>query len=177
MESKTPLSQIAYAVTDVREFAAQHARTFGSGPFLMMEGFQVDCLIRGEEVTFTVDVAFGQWDDVQVEVMQQTSPGLGLIHGLYAPEGQVRTGVHHICNLVEDVDAAVAGFEAAGYETVFSCTMPGGTKAVMIDTVASLGHFTELYEYTDEMRGLYEPVRAAAVGWDGSDPVRPMVLF
>ncbi len=171
MRFTTPLSQIAYAVDDVQAFATEHSRLFGSGPFLLSEGFDVQCTLRGEPVKFTVDVAFGQWGDVQVEVMHQTSPGPGLIHDLF-PEGSGQTGVHHFLSLVEDIDVAVAGYEAAGYEAFFRCTLAGGTVAVFIDTRQLLGHYTELYEYTDEMRELFEAVKSASVGFDGTDPVR-----
>lgn len=171
MKFSTPLSQIAYAVDDVRSAAIQHSRLFGSGPFLLSEGFEVPCTLRGEQVTFTVDVAFGQWGDVQVELMHQTSPGAGLIHDLF-PEGSGRTGLHHVLTLVDDLHEAVAAYEAEGYEAIFQCTLSGGTEAVFIDTSAELGHYIELYEYTDEMRDLFESVKAASIGFDGTDPVR-----
>ncbi len=171
-----PVRQIAYAVADVREFATKHSRSYGSGPYLMVEDAEISGTIRGRDVTFKVDVAFGQWGEMQVEVLHQTTPGPGLIHELY-PEGSGRFGVHHFCSIVDNLDAAIAEFEADGCETVFRGTMPLGTNAVMMDTEATLGHFTELYMYTDEIRWLYEGVKAASIGFDGSNPMRSFVDY
>lgn len=176
MPINTPLNQIAYAADDVRAFAREHSRLYGSGPFLVMEGFEVSCELRGEQITFTNDVAFGQWGDMQVEVMHQVNPGKGLIHDLF-PEGSGRFGVHHFLNLVDDLPAAIAHFEEAGYEIIFRGAMPQGTNVVMIDTARTLGHVTELYEYSDEIRGLFEAVKNASVGFDGTDPVRPIADY
>jgi len=153
-----PVRQIAYAVADVREFATKHSRLHGSGPYLMVEDTEISGTIRGRDTTFKVDVAFGQWGEMQVEVLRQKTPGPGLIHELY-PEGSGRTGIHHGC------------------ETVFHGTMPLGTNVVMMDTEATSGHFTELYMYTDEIRWLYEGVKAASIGFDGSNPMRSFVDY
>jgi hypothetical protein len=35
-----------------------------------------------------------------------------------------------------------------------------------------MGHYLELYQDDDAIRGFYEFVRTASVGWDGRNPVR-----
>lgn len=167
------VNQVAYAVTDIRGFATKHSRLYGSGPFLMIEDFEMSCNLRGKDVTFTVDVAFGQWGEMQVEIMQQKSSGPGIVHDLY-PEGSGRSGIHHLCSIVDDLDSATAEFEVAGYEVAVRASMPLGTNVVHIDTAPTLGHFTELYTYTDEVRWLYEGVKAASIGFDGSNITRPI---
>lgn len=166
-----PVRQICYAVDDVRKFADRHAHIFGSGPFLLLENVEVTGTLRGRETTFRVDVAFGQWGDIQVELMHQVSGGPGLVHELF-PEGSGLVGLHHVCLIVEDIAGAVADFAAQGFEVVWSVQMVGGTSVAMVDTSDQIGHFTEVYELTDEIKALYEGVREASVGFDGTDPVR-----
>jgi hypothetical protein len=42
----------------------------------------------------------------------------------------------------------------------------------MIDMVETLGHMVELYRPIPVLTGFYDFVAAAAVGFNGSDPVR-----
>ena len=42
------------------------------------------------------------------------------------------------------------------------------------DTLAVFGHFLELWESTETMRGLLEMIEDAAREWDGRDPIRPL---
>jgi hypothetical protein len=50
--------------------------------------------------------------------------------------------------------------------------LAGGTRFAFVDAVADTGHFWELYEPTDGLRGFYAMVRNAHQGWDHRDPVR-----
>ena len=49
-----------------------------------------------------------------------------------------------------------------------------GTEFAFVDTVATQGHMTEIYERSRGLLGFYEMVRTAAEDWDGSDPVRTL---
>ena len=42
------------------------------------------------------------------------------------------------------------------------------------DTLAVFGHFLELWESTETMRGLLGMIEEAARDWDGRDPIRPL---
>mgnify|MGYP001485533629 FL=1 len=44
------------------------------------------------------------------------------------------------------------------------------------DTLTSFGHFVELWESTETMRGLLEMIETTARDWDGRDPVRRLSL-
>lgn len=173
MLTQFQVCQIAYAVDDVRKFATRHSQIFGSGPFLMLEDAVITGDLRGETVTFTVDVAFGQWGDLQLELMRQKSGGRGLVSELY-PDGRI--GVHHVCSIVDDGPAVLAAFEAAGSPLVWTAEMAGGTRVYMVDTTDAVGHFTEFYENTEEIRGLYDGVMRASADFDGSIPVRPLAV-
>ena len=61
--------------------------------------------------------------------------------------------------------------ETGGYQAAFECSI-GGTDLVYFDTVASLGHFTELWDRSDAFIEFQRSVRQAAKDWDGNTPIR-----
>jgi hypothetical protein len=87
---------------------------------------------------------------------------------MYGPD---QSGIHHHAHFVDDLAATVAAFRAVGCEVAMSAQATA-TEFCFIDTLATLGHFIELYEPSERLRGFYRMVADAAVGWDGSNPVR-----
>lgn len=61
------------------------------------------------------------------------------------------------------------------FEAAFECSI-GGTNLVYFDTVATLGHFTELWDRSEAFLAFQHSVRDAARNWDGTDPIRQGVL-
>ena len=82
------------------------------------------------------------------------------------------SGLHHLAFFVPDLDRALEELRARGYEVAMTAATPGGVRFVFVDAVATHGHFFELYEPTPRLAEFYSSVANAAVGWDGSDPVR-----
>lgn len=110
-----------------------------------------------------------------VEFVQQNNPGPSAFHDLY-PEGSGRFGLHHVALIVERLADVVRHYESAGFATALHGTMNDGFEFVMIDTVAKYGHMIELYEGADSLVGFYDFVRKAALGFDGTDPIRQINL-
>lgn len=52
------------------------------------------------------------------------------------------------------------------------CETLAGTAFAFVDVVERYGHMIELFEPAPGLFGFYAMVAAAAVGWDGSDPIR-----
>ena len=46
-------------------------------------------------------------------------------------------------------------------------------RSTYFDTVASVGHYIELWDNAAVFKDLFMLVEDAARGWDGRDPVRP----
>jgi len=172
--SRHSICQVAYFVADVRAAAIQHSAAFGSGPFFVMEHVPLDSVVhRGKPALFDHTAAFGQWGDVMLEFVQQHNPGPSILHDLY-PESSGRFGLHHVACMVENLEQSVAHFTAAGCPEVFRARIAAlDIAGVMVDTVASYGHFVELYPAVPAMQGFYAMVAGAAREFDGRDPVRP----
>jgi hypothetical protein len=74
---------------------------------------------------------------------------------------------------VDDLDQAIARYTEAGYPLVVR-GMVSTVGFAHMDTWASLGFFTELYQESDVIRSIYFKVAYAARNWDGSKRVRPL---
>ncbi len=167
-----PCSQIAYFVPDVRAAALDHHRTYGSGPFYVVDEVILPfCEYRGEPAQWSISSAFGQWGDIQVEFMQQNDDAPSIFHDVF-PAGSGRYGLHHLAFIVDDPWPVARAFEQQGNPVALHARMSNGIEALLIDTIASNGHVLELYAPTPPLVALYDFIREQSLGFDGSDPVR-----
>ena len=165
-----PPVQIAYAVPDARGAARRWADDLGAGPFFVRPHIAVvDVVHRGRPSTFDHTSAYGQWGSIMVELVEDHGAGPSVVRDLYATG---ESGLHHLAFFVDDLDRSVADLGALGHEVAMSASTAGGLRFLFVDAVASYGHFLELYELTPRLAEFYASVARAAVGWDGSDPVR-----
>lgn len=171
-----PPVQIAYAVPDVDASARHWAAHHGAGPFFVNRHIAVNQVrYRGSPGSFDHSSAYGQWGDVMVELVQDHTVGPSPVADVVGTGG---TGLHHLAFFVESIDEASAALAAQGWpealHAVTGTIERPGQVFVFHDATATLGHMVEIYEGTPRLRGFYAMVAAAAVGWDGTDPVREM---
>ena len=160
------IKQIAYVVDDLDAAIARWVEVARAGPFFRIDGAAVaDVRYRGQRVEAEVSLALGNSGTVQIE--------------LIAPRGEApsiyreRThGVHHLAYLARDFEEESQRLAALGHPVAWALTLPGICRVNYHDTLAAFGHFLEVWESTEAMRGLLEMVEAAARDWDGRDPVR-----
>ncbi len=164
--------QIAYFVEDIRKHAAIMAQTFGAGPFYVVDHIELEWgEHRGERCDFVHSSAYGQWGSVMMELVQQESEGPSPFRDLFAP-GQ--SGLHHVATIVDDLPTAYAHFDAAGIPLATRSMTKTGTEFSFLDATQKLGHFIEVYEHSEGLRGFYEFIRTQAQDWDGRSPVRSL---
>lgn len=169
-----PVRQLAYKVNDLEAAAAAHHRQFGSGPFFVLRHIALaSSQHRGMEQPFDHSSAYGQWGAVMVELVVQHNPDPSALHDMF-PHGSGKEGLHHAALFVEDLDAAIARFDAEGAPLAQLSVTQTGTAFAFVDTRASLGHMLELYEPTPQLTGFYDFVAEAARGWDGTDLLREL---
>ena len=164
-----PVVQVAYYVTDPDEAARTWAVERGAGPFFLRPHISVtDVTYRGQVSSFDHTSAYGWWGDVMIELFTQHDDAPSAVRERYA---QGETGLHHLACFVDDIHAALARVEHAGL-AVAQTAMAGATLFAFVDDVERNGHYWELYEGNERLRGFYQFVREASIGWDGSEPVR-----
>lgn len=153
--------QIAYFVPDIRAAARAHRAVFGSGPFVVVDHVPTPVVRhRGRPASLDHGSAYGQWGELMVEFVQQHDDGPSAFYDVY-PRGSGRYGLHHVAVFVEDLDAGIRRFAAAGHQ----CALYAETGTIayaMIDTVAAHGHMIELYETGPVLLDFYTRVRSLA---------------
>lgn len=168
--AQPPIRQLAYYANDVEAAARRHSALFGSGPFLSLT---TPCqgVDRGRPIVFTNRYCLGQWGDIMIEFI--TKADVPTVIDDLAIEGPGMRP-HHVGIIVEDLDAEIARYEAAGYPLALTgspVAMPDLRFAFM-DSAADLGHLIELYPAVPTLLESYENVRRLSIGWNGKDPVR-----
>lgn len=166
--------QIAYVVDDVRKAVERHRALYGSGPFFLQSHYRLDLKYRGNDVEFVHSAAFGQWGDVQVELMQQHDDLPSIINETH-PLGSGRYGLHHVAMMTDDMDQTIEDLAAQGHSVAMDANMPEmNMRTIMADALATHGHFLEVYTRTPLIENFYRNVAEAAKGFDGKDLIRPM---
>jgi hypothetical protein len=73
------------------------------------------------------------------------------------------------------MNEAIEYFERHGMPLVTRCGLRSSdTDFAFIDARKTLGHMIEIYPTSEGLRGFYQMVRDASLGWDGRDPVRSL---
>jgi len=166
-----PPVQIAYAVRDVRAAALSWAAR-GAGPFFVADHIELtDVRYRGAPGVFDHSSAYGQWGSVMVELVCDHTEGPSPVIDVVGRGG---VGLHHVAHFVDDLPAAQAWLTAKGWVEALHARTTTGNEFAFHDSTVELGHMIELYVGTATLRGFYASVAGAAVGWDGTDPVRPV---
>lgn len=177
MPTPEPVRQIAYVVDDVRKAAERHHALFGSGPFFVLDRLALSVEFRGQpEVPFTSSSAFGQWGEIQVELIQSHDSGPSVLNEMYPP-GSGRYGLHHVAIIADDLDATSRRIEREGSPLVLRAHLPQmDMRIVMADATQSLGHYVEMYQSGPAILDFYRSIKAAADGFTGEDLIRELTL-
>ena len=169
MISLGPPVQIAYAVSDIFRGVDKWIKDFGAGPFFIAEHIPIKNVIyRGQPSELDITVAYGQWGEIMIELVQDNGEGPSIIRDLYPPQ---KSGLHHLAYFVNDMDLVSAKLVEEGYVLAMS-GQAGENRFQFFDAISEMGHFLEIYEPIESLKFLYERVRRASINWDGSDPLR-----
>ena len=166
------IMQNSWVVTDIGAAMQHWVRTAGIGPFFVVKGLTLDdqCY-RGKPAAKSIEVTFAlaQAGDIQIELVEQHNDVKSAYRDLIAAG---RSGFHHMALYSDDYDADLADYTRAGFEVAFSGAF-AGKRFCYVDTSASIGCMMELIEASDAQAGFFSKIIAAAIDWDGSDPIRP----
>ena len=166
--------QIAYHVPDPAAAAHDYARSFGWGPFFLIEHIPLaHCLYRGVPAPFDHSSAYGQGGDLMVELIAQHGDAPSVLRERYAADA---VGVHHVAHFVPSLSGALKEARAAGVDIAMEARTATGTEFAMLDTTLRLGHMIELYEGVGDLLKFYRYVRRHADGWNGREPLRYLTL-
>lgn len=156
--------QLAFVPTDIDKALAFWAGTLGAGPFFHLPELSLpETRYRGVRSDPVFSLWLGYWGDMQVELIRQHNDA----PSIYRDAADDRR-LHHVCLLVDDLDAALA--MAAGAAVEQTGDVPGGGAVAYVQPAQ--GPLTELLQPAPGTRELFAMMREAHRGWDGRDPVR-----
>lgn len=168
--------QLAFVPRNFDAAMAYWTETLGVGPFFLWEHVAVDSLIcRGQSIRADFSIALAQWGDVQIELIRQDNDAPSIYRDWNS------NALHHIQLTVDSYDEAIAACERAG----FSLAMEG--RGLLGSPELRFGYcdlgdygparYIEFAHHPDGGSGgraSMNRMKAAAKGWDGTDPVRPL---
>jgi catechol 2,3-dioxygenase-like lactoylglutathione lyase family enzyme len=162
------IHHIGYVVEDLEAAIPDAIATLGTGPFFLIEHMTFDeTTYLGAPAEYDHSSGFAACGDVLVELTQvydAQPPALREALG-------GRLGMGHVGYVVDDQAAEVARLQAAGLRP-FHTGKTGPASAVWLDGSDLLGHHVEVLQSAPPLLDFYASIRAAADGWDGSDPIR-----
>ena len=165
--------QLAFVPGDFDATLKFWSETMGVGPFYVLRRNKTEwARYRGVETLPELSVAFGHWNDMQIEIIQQHNdvPSPYRDWRLSGAEG-----LHHVCIILDDIAAARRVCEDAGCEVIFD-GRSGDTHWSYVDTDGGPGTLLEMIQHAPPSRGLMDMIRDAARDWDGKDPIRELAV-
>jgi hypothetical protein len=166
-----PLRQMGYVVRDI-EAAMQHwIKVCGIGPWYYAEVMPLTAFsYKGVPHELKMSIALANSGDMQIELIQQRNDVPSMYRD-FLDAG--REGLQHWSSWPENYeelrDRAVANGWTIGQE--------GDSTRGAFVYFLNEGHpgtVIEMSHLTPARRHIFDNIRAAAVDWDGSDPIRGM---
>ncbi len=170
LASLGPIRQIGFVVDDLDTALASWV-ALGVGPWYVIRGQHLHALYRGKPCEVTLSIAFANSGDMQMEVIAQEG-GDPSIYTEFLASGH--DDFNQFAYWTTDYDAAVQSVRDAGWPVVWSGGESDGVRYTYVEPPGGPAAIIEISELNDATRGLGDFVRAAAEGWDGTDPIRSL---
>jgi hypothetical protein len=164
-----PIMQLGYVVEDVRQAALEWAQRVGAGPFYLVERQVLEPFqYRGVPGRMELDLAFGYWGGVQVELVQPLGEADTPHHqALRAAPGRL----DHCACVVADIEGLLERRGLRG-RVLQSGQMPSGLRFVYLERYLPGGLHLELIQAERRSLAAFEGMQAVSRGWDGREPLR-----
>ena len=158
--------QYAYTVPSLEPAIELYVTRFGAGPWFRRGPFTPPrARYRGAPVSMTISLARCFAGDSMIELVPQHDDTPSVFN-------ERPYGFHHWAVGVRDIDAAVSHYASFGYPIAFSDVVPSGARIMYVDATADLPGMIELIEMNAQQEEMYAAFHAAALNWDGTDPIR-----
>jgi hypothetical protein len=162
------VNQIGWVVDGIDEAVRYWVDVLGVAPFFVYRDFTLaECYYRGEPVTLTISVAYGQAGAIQVELIEQIgdtpSPYLGI----------VSRDAHHVAFWTPAYDRHVDTYRTRGLVDLMWGSASGKPdERFVYFSPSGPGPMVEVTEVHPPKMETYRAIAEAARTYDGTDPVR-----
>ena len=165
------IRQLGYVVPDIEAAMDYWSRVLGVGPFFYAERVPVvNFTYRGAPSSPVTSVALANSGPVQVELIQQRNDAPTMYRDFVQAKG---SGLQHVAYWTQNFDADMARLTARGFKVGMGGEVGARGRFVYFETEYHPGAVIELSEVEGPKGKMFDLIRNAAAGWDGSDPVRP----
>lgn len=164
--------QNAWVVADVEAAMRHWVETLGVGPFFVGDytALLTDTSYRGQPSPLSMKIAIAQAGSLQIELIEPLGDAPSAYRDM-VPAGS--EAFHHMAAWTHDWEADQQHYESRGFPLVsFGRLAHNGMRFGYFDTRPALGCMIELFEWHQAGVDGFAGIAEAAVGWDGSDPVR-----
>lgn len=163
--------QLAFVPDDFYVAVNYWTKTMKVGPFFYLQHIKPpSAWYRGVPTNFDFSIALAYWGDIQIELIEihDDTPS---IYREWRQSG--KSGLHHTCLEVDDLEHAKRVCHAADVEIVQEFLLDGG-GAIYVDTGGGPGTILEILQPTKELSTLFSSIHAASVAWEGEQPLRSL---
>jgi len=164
------IRQLGYVVKDIEAAMDYWSGKLGVGPWFYNPHVPIsNYTYEGQAYEPHNSVALANSGAVQVELIQTRNDVPSMYRDFLL---QGRTGLQHVAYWTQDYDADLDRLLAQGFRPVMGGEVGENGRFVYFDTEYHPGTVIELSEVAGPKGKLFDMIRAAADGWDGSDPIR-----
>lgn len=165
------IRQLGYVVPDIEAAMDHWSRIMGVGPFFYNPRVPIEGYHYGGEA-FEVEnsVALANSGFVQVELIQTRNDAPSMYRD-FMQRGHM--GLQHVAYWTRTFDDDLARMLTLGFDVQMEGCVGVNGRFVYFAQEAHPGTVIELSEVLGPKGRMFDTIRAASQGWDGSDPVRP----
>lgn len=163
--------QNGYVVRDINAALKHWTSVLGVGPFFYVERVKVDWFrYRGEQSPIEMSLALANSGDLQIELIQQRNEAPSMYKDFLDAGHE---GLHHIAYWTTTYHVDYERALRLGYKVGHEGQANGpNTGFVYFDTEYHPGTVVELSDVSGPKEAVFEQIKQASIGWDGSDPIR-----
>ncbi len=165
------ISQNGYVVRDIHAAMDHWINVLGVGPWFYFEKVQLDHFsYHGEPSNLEMSVALANSGNLQIELIQQTNDAPSMYQDFLAAGHE---GLQHVAYWTTEYQALYDKVIALGHVIGHEGQI-GGEKGrfAYLETEAHPGTVIEISDISGNKRAIFDFIRKASEGWDGSDPIR-----
>ena len=164
------MRQIGIVVRDIEAAMHHWVEVCGVGPWFYAEKLPVTVFTYRDEVfdEIHISVALANSGDLQLELIQQRCVTPSMYRDFLSAGHE---GMQHWSSWPDDYDVRLEHALSNGYSVGQSGDSPRG-RFVYLWNEGHPGTVIEMAHMTAARSAIFNAIRNAAVGWDGSDPIR-----
>lgn len=165
-----PMRQVGVVVRDIEAAMRHWVDVCGVGPWYYTDKLALTAFTYGDKRydDIHVSIALANSGEMQIELIQQRCSTPSMYRDFLAAG---REGMQHWSSWPENYEAVYQRALAAGYTVGQEGQSPRG-PFVYFKNEGHPGTVIEMAEMTSTRRSIFDQIRQAALGWDGSDPIR-----